>query len=126
MGDLGWLDDEGRVWFCGRKSERVVTEDGVLFTECVEGIVNAVDGVYRSALVGLDQAESDAQVKKPLVVLELEAAVDAEQVVNEVKEELARRPLTEMIMEVRVHKGLPVDIRHNAKIKRLAVAAELS
>ena len=125
MGDVGWLDDEGRLWFCGRKSERVVTEHGVLFTECVEGIVNAISGVYRSALVGVSQTPDDGQVKKPLVVLELDAGVSSEQVVREVKEELARRPLTEMITEVSVHKALPVDIRHNAKIKRQALAAAI-
>ena len=125
MGDVGWLDDEGRLWFCGRKAERVITEQGVLFTECVEGIVNAVSGVYRSALIGIDQAKSDGPVKTPVVVLELEAGADTERVVRAVKEELARRPLTEMITEVRVHKALPVDIRHNAKIKRGLLAAEL-
>ena len=25
MGDLGYLDEQGRLWFCGRKSHRVVT-----------------------------------------------------------------------------------------------------
>ncbi len=25
MGDLGYVDASGRIWFCGRKSQRVVT-----------------------------------------------------------------------------------------------------
>mgnify|MGYP001551233118 CR=1 FL=1 len=122
MGDVGWLDDEGRLWFCGRKSERVITEQGVLFTECVEGIVNAVPGVYRSALVGVSQGGEDLAVKQPLVVLELDAGVASDQALRDVKEALARRPMTENITEVRVHKTLPVDIRHNAKIKRQDLA----
>src|SRR5208283_4958399 len=28
MGDLGWLDAQGRIWFCGRKSHRVVARRG--------------------------------------------------------------------------------------------------
>jgi len=36
MGDLGWFDGEGRLWFCGRKSQRVLTEMGGLYTEQVE------------------------------------------------------------------------------------------
>ena len=28
IGDLGYLDDEGRLWFCGRKSHRVMTTRG--------------------------------------------------------------------------------------------------
>jgi len=125
MGDVGWLDDEGRLWFCGRKAERVITDQGVLFTECVEGIVNAVSGVYRSALVGVRRAQKDAEVQQPVVVLELEPTAISEQVIKEVKEELARRPMTKMITEVRVHKALPVDIRHNAKIKRGQLALAL-
>lgn len=31
MGDLGWLDDAGRIWFCGRKVEHVATEQGPLY-----------------------------------------------------------------------------------------------
>ncbi|MCK4767640.1 MAG: AMP-binding protein, partial [Desulfobacula sp.] len=32
MGDLGWKDSKGRIWFCGRKSHRVITQDETLFT----------------------------------------------------------------------------------------------
>src|SRR5262249_10316218 len=38
MGDLGYLDGQGRLWFCGRKSQRVETVDGPLFTVPVEGV----------------------------------------------------------------------------------------
>jgi len=33
MGDCGYLDKEGRLWFCGRKAERVQTATGDVFTE---------------------------------------------------------------------------------------------
>jgi acyl-CoA synthetase (AMP-forming)/AMP-acid ligase II len=36
MGDVGYLDEAGRFWYCGRKSHRVETAAGTLFTECVE------------------------------------------------------------------------------------------
>ena len=32
MGDVGYLDDTGRFWFCGRKAHRVVTSEGTMFT----------------------------------------------------------------------------------------------
>lgn len=129
MGDLGWLDDEGRIWFCGRKAERVITEEGVLFTECVEGIVNVVPGVYRSALVGsksrVDANHDDLSHSTPVVVLELVSGADADAVMSDVKEALARRPMTAMIDDVRVRPSLPVDIRHNAKIKRSQISKSL-
>jgi len=31
MGDLGYFDDNGRIWFCGRKSHRVVTNEKVYY-----------------------------------------------------------------------------------------------
>ena len=37
MGDVGYLDEHGRLWFCGRKSHRVVTPHGTLFTDPVRG-----------------------------------------------------------------------------------------
>ena len=53
MGDVGYLDDAGRFWYCGRKSQRVETTDGPLFTECVEAVLNTHPAVRRSALVGI-------------------------------------------------------------------------
>ena len=49
MGDLGWLEANGRLWFCGRKVERVLTNDGPLYTDCCEAIFNQHPRVYRSA-----------------------------------------------------------------------------
>jgi acyl-CoA synthetase (AMP-forming)/AMP-acid ligase II len=51
MGDLGYLDDRGRLWFCGRKSQRVRIGDRTMFTINCEGVFNAHPDVYRSALV---------------------------------------------------------------------------
>src|SRR6202030_3608242 len=53
MGDLGYLDEQGRVWFCGRKSHRVITTDGTLYTIPCEAVFNTHPAVYRSALVGV-------------------------------------------------------------------------
>src|SRR5262245_1029987 len=38
MGDVGYFDERGRLWYCGRKSHRVVTPWGTLFTEQVEPV----------------------------------------------------------------------------------------
>lgn len=113
MGDLGWLDAEGRLWYCGRKSERVVTVTGTLFTECVEGVVNAVHGVRRSALVGVGPERG-----VPLVIVEPEPGQRAAPLVSRVRDRLAGHEGTAAIEHVVVRRSLPVDIRHNAKIRR--------
>src|SRR5699024_951033 len=118
MGDLGWLDDEGRLWFCGRKAERVVTPEGTLFTECVEGPVNAVEGVFRSALVGVGEKGR----QEPVIVIEPEAGADQQAIEAAVRELLARDWLTREIRRVLFKDAFPVDIRHNAKIRRRELA----
>lgn len=118
MGDLGWKDGEGRIWFCGRKSERVVTPEGTLFTECVEGPVNAVAGVARSALVGVGEKGHQEAV----IVIETEPEADRAAIENAVRELLSRDWLNREIRRVLFHPGLPVDIRHNAKIRRSQLA----
>ncbi len=118
MGDLGWRDEHGQLWFCGRKSERVRTKGGELYTECVEGPVNALEGVYRSALIGLGEAEEQT----PVVVIELEPGADQSSV------KALAEPLVQRfgIQRVEFSQSFPVDIRHNAKIRRHELAAQFS
>jgi acyl-CoA synthetase (AMP-forming)/AMP-acid ligase II len=121
VGDCGYLDDKGRLWFCGRKSQRVVTPRAVLFTEPVEGIVNTHPAVARSALVGI----GDPPEQQPVVVVELEDAhrlADEQQIVSELQAFLQTQPLTRPISRVLVHPRLPVDVRHNSKIIREELA----
>ena len=66
MGDAGYLDEEGSLWFCGRVVERVETRDGVLFTDPVEALFNQQEGVYRSALIGLGEVPDQI----PAIVIE--------------------------------------------------------
>ena len=123
MGDLGWFDGEGRLWFCGRKSQRVVVDDlTTLCTEQVEPVFNTHPLVLRSALVGIGKKGA----QQPVLVYELKPGVTAD--VAEVSDELRH------IAEGFVHTGkvkaflhhpkpFPVDIRHNAKIGREKLAA---
>jgi len=118
MGDLGWMDEDGRLWYCGRKSERVRMGQAELYTECVEGPVNAVPGVYRSALVGLGPNGEQS----PLVVIEPEPGAEVRELIDPVKALVSRWG----IERVEVRNNFPVDIRHNAKIRRAEIAAEFN
>lgn len=116
MGDLGYLDESGRLWFCGRKAHRVRTDAGELYTVPVEGIFNAHPAVKRTALVGVKET--------PVLCVELEAgtAVKTEDLTRELLTLAASRPLTGAIKTILYHPSFPVDIRHNAKIRREELA----
>jgi acyl-CoA synthetase (AMP-forming)/AMP-acid ligase II len=124
MGDLGWFDGEGRLWFCGRKSQRVVVDAATtLCTEQVEPVLNAHPDVARSALVGVGARGA----QRPLLCVELERGVDAKQwprIAGELRH-LADGFVHTAKVEgfLRYPKPFPVDIRHNAKIGREKLAA---
>jgi len=120
MGDLGYLDAQGRIWFCGRKSHRVVTRQGTLFTIPCEAIFNTHPSVFRSALVGVKRGNET----EPVICVELEpeARGSGERLTAELRDLAARYPHTRPIQRFLVHPGFPVDIRHNAKIFREKLA----
>lgn len=118
MGDLGYLDNQGRLWFCGRKAHRVTTATGTLFTSPAEEVMNTHAAVRRSALVGVGSAGS----QQPVLCVELERpASPTPALTRELLAVAARHPSTAAIRTVLYHHGFPVDIRHNAKIDRLAL-----
>lgn len=121
MGDLGWQDNKGRIWFCGRKSQRVVTENGPLFTIPCEAIFNQHPAVARSALVGV----GSGSYRKAIICIEPKnggKGIDLETLKKEVLNMAAQNPMTEEIKTVLFHERFPVDIRHNAKIFREKLA----
>jgi acyl-coenzyme A synthetase/AMP-(fatty) acid ligase len=121
MGDLGYFDDRGRLWFCGRKAHRVRTAQGELFTVPCEAVFNTHPKVFRTALVGVRRADAEM----PVLCVELEKGVRRSEragIRRELQEIAARFDHTRNIREVLFHPGFPVDIRHNAKIGREALA----
>ncbi len=119
MGDVGWFDDQGRLWFCGRKTQRVETATGPLYTEQAEPVFNTVPGVRRTALVGV--GESGRQL--PVLCYELLPGADAATVEPQLRALAARHPYLAGIGHYLRHPAFPVDIRHNAKIGREKLAA---
>lgn len=140
IGDVGYLDEQNRFWYCGRKSQRVVTREGTLYTECVEQVVNQNSAVLRSALVGI----GDRGNQTPVVVWEKDPSVTIDVHVCYLDEEGHELPTSKW---PRTHGGawlyqdfedspvvspvkqfllypkvLPTDIRHNAKINREQLA----
>ena len=121
MGDTGYLDKIGRLWFCGRKSQRVITDTETLFTDCCEGIFNTHPFVFRTALVGANISGKTI----PVICVEVEAEHKRFNK-KELKDELlvlaSGFDVTKNIKHVLFHSCFPVDIRHNAKIGREKLA----
>ncbi len=125
MGDLGWVDSKKRIWFCGRKSHRVITKDETLFTIPCEAIFNNHPHVFRSALVGVGTAPG----QHPVICIELNHSrrrIKKNSLKKELLEIGRQNPLTKNIETILFHKAFPVDIRHNSKIfrEKLALWAE--
>jgi acyl-CoA synthetase (AMP-forming)/AMP-acid ligase II len=117
MGDLGYLDEFGRVWFCGRKSHRVITAQGTLFTIPCEGVFNTHPKIYRTALVGV--------AGRPVLCVELEENtehIDPKVLRDQLRALAASQTQTQSIDTFLIHPAFPVDIRHNAKIFREKLA----
>ena len=126
MGDVGYLDKQGRLWFCGRKNHRVETGEKTMFTVCCEAIFNEHTQIFRSALVGIGE---DRYRQTPVMVIEPEKGAfpadgtTDDEFVRELKGLGANSPLTASIEHFLFHRRFPVDIRHNAKIFREQLAA---
>jgi acyl-CoA synthetase (AMP-forming)/AMP-acid ligase II len=116
MGDLGYFDEKARLWFCGRKGHRVITESGTMYTVCCEAISNEHPNVFRSALVGVGMQGQQV----PVMIVELHGKnnYNKETLLLELKQMARKSQLTSTIEHFFVHPGFPVDIRHNAKIFR--------
>lgn len=119
MGDVGYRDESGRLWFCGRKSQLVVTARETLYTIPCEAVFNTHPAVYRTALVGVRCAGEVV----PVLCVELEPG---QRPTNELLQQLQAirdaHAHTRAIRQFLFHRAFPVDIRHNSKIFREQLA----
>ncbi|MBX3412014.1 MAG: alpha/beta fold hydrolase [Pirellulales bacterium] len=121
MGDVGYLDDQGRLWYCGRKKHRVACSDRTCFAQQPEGVADAVPGVFRSAFVGVMKNGRTI----PVLVVEPEEKpprswdVLAQSIQNELNAQGFPVQREHILLHV---VPFPVDPRHNAKIHREQLA----
>jgi acyl-CoA synthetase (AMP-forming)/AMP-acid ligase II len=143
MGDLGYFDDKGRLWFCGRKSHRVETRQGLMLPVPCEAIFQH-PAVLRTALVGVGKRSQ----QRPVLVVQLkdqfrvsssgfrvsgygsravegrpgQEALSKDKLVEELLALGAQHEHTRPIRDVLFHPSFPMDVRHNAKIQREKLA----
>src|SRR5256714_6601291 len=87
-GDIGELDDEGNIFFKGRKKDVIVTAAGLnIYPEDIEAALNRQPEVKDSAVVGVEGPRGP----EPLAVLIMrDAGADAERAVERANRDLAR------------------------------------
>ncbi len=122
MGDLGFLDPWGRLWFCGRKAEAVQTEQGTFYPAQVEPIFETHPKVRRCALVCLKVQGR----RRPALVVEptepslvVDSGDHCRRLARELRVMAMGHAHTAALNTFYFHESLPVDVRHNAKIHRL-------
>jgi acyl-CoA synthetase (AMP-forming)/AMP-acid ligase II len=114
VGDVGWRDDDGRLWFCGRKSQRVEVDGVTRFTEQVEGPFNALPLVRRAAFVG---PRAGGRVVPTLCIEPMSSKLPRAPGAF-VPASLRAHPRAGVVERFLVIDRFPVDPRHNAKIHR--------
>lgn len=124
MGDVGYLDSWGRLWFCGRRSHLIEYQNTFVGTEELEPLVNKHPLVMRSALV--------LWHGKPAMVIERKDGlvdlpeVEKKKFVKEIFALLHRSEKGQLVVHVVLHHHFPVDTRHNIKIDRPKLAQLIS
>jgi acyl-CoA synthetase (AMP-forming)/AMP-acid ligase II/pimeloyl-ACP methyl ester carboxylesterase len=118
MGDLGYVDSRGFLYYCGRKAHSVYTPEKTFHSVPVEEIFNTLPQVRRSALVGVRGGKEAAIVIEPYPQFFPDSEAEAEKFVAQLRDCAECHSLSKGITKFFFHKSFPVDARHNAKIYR--------
>jgi len=115
MGDLGYLDKDGQLWFCGRCTHKVLIDGHLHSPIQSEAIINNLKEVNRSALIPFEnQSAIVIEPKNPLANI---PGLN-QPLLNKVLTKAKNHPKTKHIQKVFVKNSFPVDVRHNIKIDR--------
>lgn len=118
MGDMGYLDEEGVLYFCGRRMHAVKGEKRTYYPIPIERIYNTHDKVRRTALVGLYDGKEPGVVIEPHPHFFPRTQEERERFVRELRALGEKEGITSTIRKFFFHPSFPVDGRHNAKIFR--------
>jgi acyl-coenzyme A synthetase/AMP-(fatty) acid ligase/pimeloyl-ACP methyl ester carboxylesterase len=117
-GDVGHVDDQGRLWIEGRLAHVLTTPDGPLAPVGPEQHVERVPEVRRAAVVGV----GPAGVQQAVAVVETRAGVRRPGLAPERLTAAVRAASPVPLAAVLVLPVMPTDVRHNSKIDRARLA----
>ena len=115
-GDVGHLDAQGRLWIEGRSVHVVHAVGGPITPVPIEVTVERIDGIDSAAAVGVGPLGCQQ------LVIVVQQADDDPGLVDADLSALVRDSVDHPVAAVLTVRALPVDIRHNTKIDRTAVA----
>ncbi len=127
MGDLGYLDAEGKLWFCGRKAHAVRLDSGeTLYSIPCEAPFLSHPQIRRTALIAWQPRGSQA-ITAGMVIERKDrcttlSPAERADFLRELTVLAASTPHTRPIANFFLSKDFPVDTRHNIKIDRQALA----
>ena len=87
-GDLGVMDDTGRVSIVGRQKDLIISGGYNIYPKEIEDVINEVDGVVESAVFGVPDADFGEAVVAAVVIRA--GSLDAPTIAAEVARQLAR------------------------------------
>lgn len=120
MGDVGWKDDKGNIWFLGRKTHRVEGTDNTYYSIQMEAIFNQHPKIKRTALVKLQVGN---KIVPGLVVERHDKKIKmTDAFLKELEVMKASQEFTKDIQHFFLHPQFPVDVRHNIKIDRVKLS----
>ncbi|MCU1404173.1 MAG: hydrolase, partial [Glaciihabitans sp.] len=117
-GDVGHLDDAGRLWVEGRLPHVLVTAEGILTPVGPEQAIESVGEVARAAVVGIGPRGTQQVV----AVIETTSPARKVSLAGAELSTAVRAASPVAVAAVLVVPHLPTDIRHNSKIDRVRLA----
>jgi acyl-coenzyme A synthetase/AMP-(fatty) acid ligase len=118
-GDVGHLDDQGRLWVEGRLAHVVSTPRGALTPVGLEQRVETLPEVAAAACVGVGPPGTQVVV---VVVVPTHGPGRRERLACPGLAARVRAAAQTDVAAVLVRGSLPVDVRHNSKIARTALS----
>jgi len=117
VGDVGTIDNEGRIWFWGRKDHVVNLADTKMYPIPCETVFSRNQNIKRAALVGPLLGGKTV----PTLVIELKdgSTKITSELLNDLHKIRNEYEHTRPIEKFYIKKSFPVDVRHNIKIDRI-------
>ncbi len=124
MGDMGRIDDQGQIWFCGRRSHAFKHSNGTeLYSIPIESFFKSIPKIKKVALIKID-------THKAGLAIELEKERDRPEYSNiekSVREIISTHqdtfPALKCLEAFYLCDKFPVDVRHNIKIDRVKLGS---